>query len=77
MLQFENVLSRVKFVNEGLITTDFFYKAFMLCKDVDEKDTPFVALSMFLQSALLTGDIKLFDHLKNEGFNVVKLTQLF
>ncbi|MBI5195533.1 MAG: hypothetical protein HZA10_04330 [Nitrospirae bacterium] len=38
---------------------------------MDEKDTPFIALSIFLDAYFLTGDKKLFDGLKNKGFEKV------
>lgn len=61
------------------IVTDsniLFYKSFVLCKDIDEKDTPSVALSLFLDVPLLTGDKKLHSHLRNKSFNTMMLNEI-
>jgi len=39
-----------------------------LCKDIDESDTPFVALTIELKALLWTGDKKLKEGLKKKGF---------
>ncbi|WP_022669778.1 putative toxin-antitoxin system toxin component, PIN family [Hippea alviniae] len=59
----------IEFYNEDLISYSSKVKAFDLCKDIDEKDTPFVALSLELNAYLWTGDKKLINGLKNKGFN--------
>ena len=48
-----------------------------LCKDVDIKDSPYVALSLFLNKPLLTRDKPLFNHLKSNGFINVLLFDEF
>lgn len=53
------IFSRIHFVNEEMIPPQIYQKAFTLCSNVDEKDTPFLALSLFLDTPLLTGDKKL------------------
>ena len=67
--QLETILSKITFIKEELIPKEIFNKAYLLTKDIDEKDTPFVALSIFLNGLLLTGDKKLKNHLKQKGFN--------
>ena len=42
------ILNRINFINEENISTANFISAYRLCKDVDEKDTPFIALSLEL-----------------------------
>jgi predicted nucleic acid-binding protein len=44
-------------------------KAYDLCKDVDIKDTPFIALSIELKRPLWTGDKKLKEGLRSKGFD--------
>ncbi len=84
-LEFDDILSamriifsRVHFVNEGMIPPEIFQKAHSLCFDVDEKDTPFVALSLFLDAPLMTGDKNLIKDLAVKGFdNIVMLESIF
>jgi predicted nucleic acid-binding protein len=72
------ILSRVHFVNEGMIPPEIFQKARSLCFEVDEKDTPFVALSLFLDAPLMTGDKNLIKGLAAKGFdNIVTLESIF
>ena len=59
----------IEFYNEDLISDNSRAKAFELCKDIDEKDTPFVALSLELNAYLWTGDKKLINGLKSKGFD--------
>jgi predicted nucleic acid-binding protein len=65
----EKLLGRISFVREELIPESIFNKAYLLCKDIDEKDTPFVALTLFLDAHLWTGDKKLKEGLKGKGFH--------
>ena len=69
LCQLKTILSKITFIKEELIPQEIFNKAYFLTKDIDEKDTPFVALSIFLNGLLLTGDKKLKNHLKQKGFN--------
>lgn len=71
LLQMEVVLSKIKFVNEKIIPAKFFEMAYQLCKSIDEKDTAFLALTLFLNGALLTGDKQLHQGLKKQGFNQI------
>ena len=48
-------------------------KAWNLCRDIDEKDTAYVALSIDMKYPLVTRDQKLFSGLKAKGFNHVVL----
>lgn len=50
------VLSKVNFIKEDNISTSNFLAAYHLCKQEDEKDTPFVALALELDCELWTRD---------------------
>jgi predicted nucleic acid-binding protein len=65
----EKVLQRVHFFNEELINTESYFTAYHLCKDVDLKDIPFVALAVELDAPLWTRDTTLKDALRAKGFN--------
>ena len=59
-----------------LISTQSYYQAFMLCKEIDEKDTVYVALSLEFGYPLLTKDTELVLGLRQRGFvNVVLLSE--
>jgi predicted nucleic acid-binding protein len=64
-------LDCIYFVPIALIDKNSRIKAHELCKDIDEKDTPFVALSIYLNSPLWTGDKILKDGLKRKGFKLL------
>ena len=64
----QSLLSHISFVNEQLIPSPVVQTAYELCKDIDEKDTPFLALSLFLEAKLLTGDRQLITGLRRKGF---------
>ena len=44
-------------------------KVFDLCRDIDEKNIPFVAVTIELDGLLWTGDKKLRNGLESKGFN--------
>ena len=70
MLDFLNViLSRVEFVEEGAISIGTWIEARRLCFDVDEKDSPFVALTLHLGARLWSGDEELKRGLRAKGFD--------
>ena len=68
-IYFNGIIERIKFITIDLIGIHSRQKAYDLCKDIDIKDTPFVALAIDLGIPLWTGDKKLKDGLKNKGFN--------
>jgi predicted nucleic acid-binding protein len=57
------------------ISKENWYEAYRLCKDTDEKDTPFVALSLELAVPLWTNDKKLVKGLKKKGFDSLLTTE--
>lgn len=61
-------LRHIHFVNEELISIGSFVEAYRLCGDVDEKDTPFVALTLELEGEFWTRDNKLVQGLTRKGF---------
>jgi len=65
-----NIVKRLNLFKEELIDNVNWKKAYDLCKDIDENDTPIVALTLELGGKLLTGDKKLKEHLKLKGFEM-------
>lgn len=63
------VIERIRFTPLDFISLESRQKAYELCKDVDIKDTPFVALAIELDVPLWTGDKKLIKGLEQKGFN--------
>lgn len=64
-----SVLKRVSFYDEQTMSVESIQKANDLCKDVDEKDAPFVALTIELNGKLWTNDKELKDGLRDRGFD--------
>ena len=66
---FNGIIERIKFVPIDYISNDSRQKAYDLCKDIDVKDTPFIALAIDLAIPIWTGDKKLKDGLISKGFD--------
>lgn len=64
------VLHQIHFINEDFITTAVFLQAYELCKDVDEKDTTFVALALTLDAQIWTRDEQLKAGVRLKGFDL-------
>jgi predicted nucleic acid-binding protein len=62
---FEKVIVIPKFA----ISAESWREAYRICNDVDEKDTPFIALSLEFKIPLWTGDKKLMDGIRKKGFD--------
>jgi putative PIN family toxin of toxin-antitoxin system len=62
------LLKNLHLYKEDLIAPENRKAAYRLCRDIDETDTPHVALAMELKAALWTGDKKLQNGLKAKGF---------
>ncbi len=60
-----------------LVTGISFKKAYNLCKDIDEKDTAYVALTIELDTEFVTNDKELYNGLKSKGFAKVVLLDDF
>ena len=67
--QLYSILRRVHLFKENLIRYENRKQAFQLCQDIDEKDTPHVALTLELNGLLWTGDKRLREGLSAKGFN--------
>lgn len=63
------LLKRLHLYKEDLISSENRKHAFELCRDVDETDTPHVALTLELDGLLWTGDKALKGGLQLKGFN--------
>jgi predicted nucleic acid-binding protein len=68
------VIKKIKFISEEQISDKNWKKALSIAEDIDEFDTPFVALSIELDGLLWTGDKKLIKWLKNKSFNEIITT---
>lgn len=58
----------ISFVNEDTIAIGSYLEAYRLCRDVDEKDVPFVALTIELDCKIWTRDQPIIDGLTAKGF---------
>ena len=63
------LFSRLSFEDEGAIPLGDWIQARRLCADVDEKDTPFIALTIHLNARLWTEDAELKRGLRAKGFD--------
>ena len=63
------VLQKIHFFNEELISTENFIKAYHLCKNIDENDTIYIALSLELDAEFWTRDNVLKEGLRIKKFN--------
>jgi predicted nucleic acid-binding protein len=69
------VLNSITFISEELILNKNWEKAFQLTKDIDEDDTPFVALALQMDSKLWSGDKKLTSGLLSKNSKIIYTTQ--
>ncbi|MGD0091727.1 MAG: PIN domain-containing protein [Planctomycetota bacterium] len=63
------LLARIRFADECAIPLGTWLEARRLCRDIDEKDTPFVALTLHLDGKLWTEDEELKKGLRAKGFD--------
>ena len=74
---FEIVTSKIKFIDQALISNEQLKAAMELTKNIDEDDAVFVALTNHLDAFLWTGDKKLENGLKKKGWEkVIKTNEL-
>lgn len=66
---FHELLARVHFVEDGSIPIGTWMEARRLCRDVDIKDTPFIALTLHLDGRLWTADEELKAGLRARNFD--------
>ena len=69
------VSGKINFLNEEQIPEMTWKEAYNYTKDVDESDTAFMALTLYLRGILWTGDKKLIQGLVAKGFKDVKTTR--
>lgn len=62
------LLENIRFFDEDAISIGSWTEAWRLCRDVDEKDVAYVALTLELQADLWTGDKELETGLRKKGF---------
>lgn len=65
------IYSRLKFVDEDLIPKAIWQQAFEFTSDIDADDTDFLALTLYLDGVLWTGDKVLYNGLKAKHFSKV------
>ncbi len=63
------VIQKIHFFNEELISLENFFEAYHLCKDVDENDTAYIALTLELRGELWTRDEVLKAGLRQRGLD--------
>jgi predicted nucleic acid-binding protein len=68
LLEGHELLAHIQFVEEGSIPIGTWMEARRLCRDVDMKDAPFVALTLYLDGQLWTDDMELKTGLRAKGF---------
>lgn len=66
---YQVLIRRIHIYKEDLISLENRAAAYALCRDIDETDTPHVALTFELDGLLWTGDKVLKDGLKHKGFD--------
>lgn len=63
------LLRKINLYKEDLISPESRRAAYVLCCDIDETDTPHLALTLELDGLLWTGDSALKKRLKQKGFD--------
>jgi predicted nucleic acid-binding protein len=66
---YQILLRRITLYKEDLISPENRVAAYALCQDIDESDTPHVALTLELEGLLWTGDKKLKEGLRRKNFS--------
>jgi predicted nucleic acid-binding protein len=66
---YQILLRRIEVYKEDIISQSNRRKAYALCREIDETDTPHVALTLELKGLLWTGDKKLKEELRRKGFD--------
>ncbi|MGD2085576.1 MAG: PIN domain-containing protein [Candidatus Aminicenantes bacterium] len=74
----QEIFKYLKIIPKIAIRPETWQKAYNLCKEIDEKDTPFLALSLELNLPLITRDKKLYKNLIGKGVkNIILFEDLF
>ncbi len=69
LITLDLLLSYIRFVPIEILSKSSRAIAYDLCKDIDENDSIFVALTLEMDGHLWTGDKKLIAGLQKKGFN--------
>ena len=69
------LLNSIQFVSEELISEESWKNAYDLTKEIDENDTPFVALAIEMKAKLWSGDKKLTAGLLLKNSDIIYSTQ--
>ncbi len=67
---FHRILSKIEFIAENFVSSEYKSQAFGLCHNIDEDDIPFIALALQLDAVVWTGDKKLVNYLRKQGFTL-------
>ena len=65
---FHEIIKDINFIDERIIPMEIYQTAYQLCYEYDADDTPFVALTLYLDAKFWTGD-KIKEHLRKKGFD--------
>ncbi len=68
------VTKKISFISENQIANQYWIKAEEIVRDVDLKDTPYLAYSFSLGIKIWTGDLELKNGLEKKGFYRTILT---
>ncbi|RRA99767.1 PIN domain-containing protein [Larkinella rosea] len=72
------IFKDITIIPNFLISTQYYFQAFLLCRDIDPDDTSYLALALQYDVPLLTRDKLLVDGLRARGYtNVILLDELF
>lgn len=63
------IFQQINFISETTLSMENKKEAYEYCKDIDEDDTPIVALALELEAEIWSGDEKLRKGLQKKGFN--------
>jgi predicted nucleic acid-binding protein len=72
---FRNLLNQIELINFQAIGKDVISEANELCSDIDIKDSPYVAVSLFASAPILTRDKKLVESLRLKGYKAILLLE--
>jgi predicted nucleic acid-binding protein len=64
------LINRIKFYDESVVSVGSWTEAYKLCREIDLKDTPYIALTLELNAKLWTKDDVLKRGLKKKGFTL-------
>jgi len=62
------ILENIQFVKAEVVSNENYTVAYDMCRDIDEKDSPFIALAIEINAFIWTGDKKLRGGLEKKGF---------